>query len=222
VDLSTRIPEPELMDTAEQARAYAAADFTEPHDAFVARFRERFPEFSTGRALDLGCGTADVTVRFARAYPGVHVRGVDGAPAMLAEGLELVRTSRLGERVSLELIRLPDPALAGTRYDAVISNSLMHHLADPSVLWAAVAATAHDGAPVFVMDLRRPASTDAAQELVDTYAAEESPVLRDDFYRSLCAAYTPDEVEAQIVDSGLAGLGVERAGDRHLLAWGTR
>ncbi len=30
-----RIPEPELMDEVEQARAYAAADFSEPHQAFV-------------------------------------------------------------------------------------------------------------------------------------------------------------------------------------------
>ncbi len=30
-----RIPEPELMDGAEQASAYAEADFSEPHDHFM-------------------------------------------------------------------------------------------------------------------------------------------------------------------------------------------
>jgi cyclopropane fatty-acyl-phospholipid synthase-like methyltransferase len=220
VDLATRIPEPELMDTPEQARAYAAADFTESHEAFVARFRERFPDLRVGRALDLGCGTADVTVRFARAYPAMRVDGVDGAPAMLDEGAVLVRTSDLADRVSLELRRLPDPALAVTVYDAVISNSLLHHLAEPGVLWTTVVAAAHPSARVFVMDLCRPPSTDVARRLVDAYARDESPVLRDDFYRSLCAAYTPDEVRAQLVDAGLAHFRVERAGDRHLLAWG--
>jgi ubiquinone/menaquinone biosynthesis C-methylase UbiE len=222
VDLSTRIPEPELMNTIEQARAYAAADFTEPHDAFVARFRERFPEFRSGRVLDLGCGTADVTVRFALAYPEVRVHGVDGATAMLDEGATHVQTSELGDRVSLELVRLPNPVLAGSAYDAVISNSLLHHLAEPRVLWMTVAAATQPGAPAFVMDLCRPPSTDTAQRLVETYAADESPVLRDDFYRSLCAAYTPDEVRAQVVDAGLGHFRVERAGDRHLLAWGAR
>ena len=222
MDLSTRIPEPELMDTIEQARAYAAADFTEPHDAFIARFRKRFPEFRSGRVLDLGCGTADVTVRFAHAYPEVRVHGVDGATAMLHEGAMLVQTSDLGDRVSLELVRLPNRALARTAYDAVISNSLLHHLVDPRVLWMTVATAAQPGAPAFVMDLCRPPSTDTAQRLVDTYAADESPVLRDDFYRSLCAAYAPDEVRAQLVDAGFGHFRVERAGDRHLLAWGVR
>lgn len=217
-----RVPEPELMDTVEQARAYAAADFTEPHEAFVVRFGERFPEYRSGRVLDLGCGPADVTVRFARAYPHVRVHGVDGAPAMLDEARRLLRTADVGDRVSLELVRLPSPALTGAAYDAVISNSLLHHLADARVLWATVASTARDGAPVFVMDLCRPVNTDAAYDLVDRYAAGESPVLRDDFFRSLCAAYTTDEVQAQLVDAGLERFRVERAGDRHLLVWGTR
>ena len=209
------------MDTAEQARAYATADFTEPHEAFVARFRERFPGFRAGRVLDLGCGTADVTVRFARAYPEARVHGVDGASAMLDEGRKLVRTAGVGDRVSLELVRLPSPTLPGTAYDAVISNSLLHHLADPRVLWTTAVTAAHVGAPVFVMDLCRPPSTDGARQLVNSYAGDESRVLRDDFYRSLCAAYTPDEVRAQLADAGLGSFCVGHAGDRHLLVWGT-
>jgi SAM-dependent methyltransferase len=220
VDLAVRIPEPELMDTAEQARAYAAADFTEPHEAFVARFRERFPGFVAGRVLDLGCGAADVTVRFARSYPDVRVVGVDGAPAMLDEGARLVERAGLGARITLELLRLPDPALSGATYDAVISNSLLHHLADPAVLWSSIEAAARPRAPVFVMDLRRPVSTDAAQQLVDAYAADESPMLREDFYRSLCAAYTPDEVRSQLDGAGLARFRVDPIGDRHLVAYG--
>jgi SAM-dependent methyltransferase len=220
VELSTRIPEAELMDTAEQARAYAAADFTEPHEAFVARFRERFPSFVAGRVLDLGCGAADVTVRFARAYPDAHVHGVDGAQAMLDEGARHVQRARLDARVTLDLVRLPDPSLAGSGYDAVISNSLLHHLADAGVLWGTIMTAARTNEPVFVMDLRRPLNTDAARELVDRYADGEPPVLRDDFFHSLCAAYTCDEVRAQLDRAGLARFEVEPVGDRHLVVYG--
>ena len=47
-----RVPEPELMDDPAQALAYAGADFSEPHQAFVAHFRERFPDFHSGSVLD--------------------------------------------------------------------------------------------------------------------------------------------------------------------------
>lgn len=210
------------MDTAEQARAYAAADFTEPHEAFVTRFRDLFPHFSAGQVLDLGCGAADVTVRFARAYPEARLHGIDGARAMLDEGTRLVHRAGLGDRVVLELRRLPDPSFAEAEYDAVISNSLLHHLADPAVLWTTIEMAARTSAPVFVMDLRRPVNTDTARRLVDTYAAGESPVLRDDFYRSLCAAYTADEVRSQLAATKLEHFRIEPTGDRHLVVWGTR
>jgi ubiquinone/menaquinone biosynthesis C-methylase UbiE len=222
MELVQRFPEPELMESPEQAQAYAAADFSAPHDAFVACFRERFPEFRGGRAVDLGCGAADIAVRFARAFPEASVHGVDGSVAMLELGEAHVRSSGLANRISLQLVRLPVPDAAvalGGRYDAVVTNSLLHHLADPAVLWHTARAVAAPGAPIFVMDLRRPPSTEAAAALVATYAADEHPLLRDDFLASLCAAYTADEVGAQLEDAGLP-LRVELLGDRHLLVWG--
>src|SRR5690606_5113430 len=79
-----RIPEPELMLDPNQARAYAEADFSEPHTQFVAQLLERVgPLPAQGRALDLGCGSGDVTLRVARALPGWRLLGLDASPAML-------------------------------------------------------------------------------------------------------------------------------------------
>src|ERR1700733_14512896 len=94
-----RRPEPELMDDPEQAAAYAAADWSESHGKIPRYFRERFPQFSRGRVLDLGCGTADVTVRFAKAFPEITMLGVDGSDAMLAFGQRRVREEGLDLRV---------------------------------------------------------------------------------------------------------------------------
>jgi trans-aconitate methyltransferase len=74
------------MDDQEQAAAYAAADWSESHGKIPRYFRERFPQFTRGRVLDLGCGPADVTVRFAKAFPEITMLGVDGSDAMLASG----------------------------------------------------------------------------------------------------------------------------------------
>jgi len=46
-------------------------------------------------------------------------------------------------------------------------------------------------------------------------------VLRRDFHASLCAAFSPAEVEAQLRAAGLAGLRVNVASDRHLTVTGT-
>ncbi len=216
-----RVPEPDLMDAPAQAQAYAQADFSEPHDAFVAHFRRLFPSFAAGRALDLGCGPADISIRFCKALPAVSLTGVDGAEAMLALGREAVERHGLAARLVLERRYLPDAALAAARYDAVISNSLLHHLHDPAVLWQTLRQTAKPGAPAMVMDLLRPASLDEAERLTGHYAAGAPAVLRHDFYHSLLAAYRPDEVRAQLAAAGLARFSVEAVSDRHLLIWGT-
>jgi ubiquinone/menaquinone biosynthesis C-methylase UbiE len=208
------------MDEPEQALAYASADFSEPHDAFVARFRRCLPDFAGGAVLDLGCGPADVTIRFARAYPSARLTGVDGAAPMLALGRQAVTAAGLAARVRLTQVHLPAADLPGSRYDALISNSLLHHLANPGVLWEAVLAAAAPGAAVFVMDLLRPPSRQAAADLVTLHAEDAPTVLQRDFLNSLLAAFRPDEVRSQLKAAGLAGMRVEVASDRHLIVYG--
>ena len=216
-----RVPEPELMDDAAQARAYAEADFEEPHDAFVDLLRDRLPGLApSGVALDLGCGPGDVTYRFAAALPGWRVDGIDGSEPMIVLARQDARAEAVGERARFACVRLPEGAPPGARYDLVFSNSLLHHLADPMHLWEAIARNAAPGGRFFVMDLLRPGSRARATELVDQYAAGEPDVLRHDFHASLLAAYRVDEVEAQIARSKLPPAAVEAVSDRHLVAHG--
>jgi ubiquinone/menaquinone biosynthesis C-methylase UbiE len=217
-----RIPEPDLMNDAEQAEAYAAADFSDPHDAFVAFFKSRFSFFSRGNVLDLGCGTADVIIRFSEAYPEAAITGLDGSQAMLDIGLREVALKGLTQRISIEKQVLPDMDVEGRTFDAVISNSLLHHLKNPMDLWSTVNACAKRGAPIFVMDLMRPESVENAHTLVQTYAANESPILQKDFYNSLLAAYNTGEIKSQLRSSGLEYLLIEKVSDRHILVWGTK
>lgn len=202
------------MDDPSQANAYAAADFAEVNQSFVDRFVALCGQIGDARIVDLGCGPGDIALRLAAALPSVHVTAVDGASSMLALARADANQRGLADRVRWVHARLPG-ALPDEQFDAVISNSLLHHLPDPDVLWAEVAALAAAGAPVLVVDLMRPTDPEFARELVDTYAAGEPEVLRTDFYNSLLAAFTPDEVQAQLDARGLA-LEIEIISDRHL------
>jgi len=216
-----RVPEPELMDEDVQARAYAEANFDEAHSRFIALFQEHFPDLSEGTVLDLGCGPGDITFRFARAHPRMSVHGVDGSDAMLHYGrVLLAEDPKLSRRVQLITGFLPGAALPRSSYDAVISNSLLHHLHDPSVMWDSVRKLAASGAPVYVMDLLRPNSDQEVERLVETYAGGEPEVLRHDFHASLKAAFTVPEVKEQLQKAGLAQLNVKPVSDRHLLVTG--
>jgi len=215
-----RIPEPELMGDFEQAKAYAEADFSEPHQAFIDCFQHSFTGYKPTRVLDLGCGPADITQRFASAFPDCRIVGIDGSKAMLEFGNQAIAQSGLQGRVRLIEARLPGAALPDGNFDTIISNSLLHHLAQPAALWDTVKSSGSSGAVVCVMDLMRPASAAIVDALVERYAGGEPAILQRDFRHSLMAAYLPQEVRVQLRCAGLDCLRVEVVSDRHLLVAG--
>ncbi len=216
-----RIPEPELMDDEAQAKAYAQADFSEANSLFVQLFQAGFPHARlAGSVLDLGCGPADIPLRLARLHPRVRFDAVDGSEAMLVHARSAWLAAGLTGRVRLIQGLLPQLSLPAHHYQAVLSNSLLHHLHDPSVLWRVIKACARKGAPALIMDLMRPESEERVDWLVATYAADASEVLRRDFRASLLAAYRPEEVREQLVAEGLDGLQVRVVSDRHLAVIG--
>ena len=219
-----RIPEPELMTGLEQARAYADADFNDSDQAFLARVRQLFPEGLGERLVDLGCGPGNISFRLAFSYPAAAVFALDGSAPMLALAreqlqLQVQQWPQLAERLRFVQAVLPDPALPGGA-SALLSNSLLHHLHDPGVLWRSLRQLAAPGAAVYVKDLRRPACLADAEALRARYLGDAPPVLQHDYLASLQAAFTPEEVAAQLSAAGLDGLQVASLEDRYLEVWG--
>jgi len=217
----SRIPEPELMEDEEQAQAYAEADFSDSNTLFVDLFMQHFPGFEGTLAVDMGCGPADISLRMARRYPALVLDAVDGSAAMLDFGRPaLAQAGEAGTRVRMLQGLFPGVPLKQGHYDAVISNSLLHHLHQPEVLWRAVRDLGRPGAAVLIMDLKRAIDQEHARQVVEQYAAGEPPVLKLDFYNSLLAAFTAEEVSAQLREAGLDCLDVHHVSDRHLAVIG--
>ena len=214
-----RILEPELMEDPAQVRAYAAADFSQENQGFVDRFREYFPDFSEGHVLDLGCGPGDIPIRFAQAFPSCRITGVDASEPMIGLAGVAVKQAGLADRITFRCERLQAVSLVEPA-DAAVSNSLLHHVPNPLQFWYRLRQLVKPGSPVFVMDLLRPDSPEEAQAIVDRYAAKEPEILRRDFYRSLLASFTEDEVAAQLAEINLSRLIVDVVDDRHWVVSG--
>ena len=218
-----RIAETELMDNEEQAKAYAFADFSVPHDLFIEIFQEKFkdihPSFND-IVLDLGCGPCDITRRFAKAYPDASFHALDGAAEMLNLGAKINAKENLSEKIKLVESYLPAVELPQLFYHLIISNSLLHHLKNPFDLWETIQKHTKPYAHVFVMDLIRPIDEHTVQFLANEYAADEPDILKNDFINSLRAAYTIKEVKQQLEEMELTKLQVEVVSDRHMIIYG--
>jgi ubiquinone/menaquinone biosynthesis C-methylase UbiE len=213
-----RILEPEIMDGEAEAAAYARADFSDSNQAYVADVVTSFPD-RLGRVVDLGCGPGDIAIRLSRAAASTRVTGVDGSPAMLAIARAALRSAGLESRVSFVEGRLPGVALSDGSFDLVLSKDMLHHLPEPQVLWREVRRLGRPGAAVCVMDLSRPATPAQARSIVERVSGGEHPLLKTDFYNSLCAAFTAEELRTQLAAAGLP-LIVSQLTERHLCVKG--
>ena len=213
-----RVLEPEIMADPEQALVYSNADFDEENQGFVDRFREFYPELTQGCLLDLGCGPGDIAIRLARALPDIRITGVDASGPMIDLARKAVDAEGLSQRIQFRCERFQ--SLIVDRADAVISNSLLHHVPNPLQFWYSVKTLGKPGACALVMDLLRPASVEEAQEIVDRYASEEPAILRRDFFNSLLAAFTEDEVASQLAELNLSRLLIDVPDDRHWIVGG--
>ena len=213
-----RVLEPELMSDKQQAIAYANANFEEPHNHFLELLKYSIEKKSTfsGDVIDLGTGAADIAIRLANSYPSFNIDAIDGSIAMLEEAKKAINRANLRSRIKLIHASIQKIGAMEKEYAIVMSNSLLHHLHDPMVLWKLIKKV--KGTPIIIiMDLMRPKNTKEVDELVYKYARSEPEILQRDFRNSLRAAFTPEEIFLQLRNTGLESLNISTVSDRHLL-----
>lgn len=207
-----RILEPETMDTAEDADEYEAMDHRSVNDAFAAAVVGLPP---VGSLLDVGTGPGHIPLLLAERIPGLRIVAIDLGTHMLERARRHVARRGLAERVEVLSRDAKDTGFPEGSFDAVVSNSLIHHIPEPLKVLREIARIAKPGAALFIRDLRRPATTAELDALVALHAANCTPYQRRLFRDSLQAALRKEEVEQLCREARLVDVATEASSDRH-------
>ncbi|KPL00212.1 MAG: hypothetical protein AMK75_05735 [Planctomycetes bacterium SM23_65] len=210
-----RQPEPEYMDEPLAAEAYALSDFSEVNQAFVDTLFELVGPLGEARAIDLGTGPGDIPLRIVRARPKWRVVAVEASRPMLELAKKAAREAGLSASIHWFQADAKDTGLPAHSFDVVFSNSILHHITETEEFWEEVKRLGKRGAFVLHRDLVRPPTREAAQEIVETYGSVGPELMQRDYYNSLLASYTIDEVRKQLDKAGLIALDVHMVTDRH-------
>jgi ubiquinone/menaquinone biosynthesis C-methylase UbiE len=205
--------EPEVMDTEEDADAYAGIDNAAVNEEFVAAALRLSP--CSGRVLDIGTGPGDIAILLARHACEATIVAIDLGEHMLAMARTNVARAGLADRVQVMRADAKQTGFDSRSFDLVLSNSLVHHIPEPGAFFEEMNRVARPGAALFVKDLHRPATDAEHEHLVKTYAADCSPYQRRLFSDSLRAALTVSEVVAMCRELEIADVEVRRCSDRH-------
>lgn len=210
-----RILEPEVMDGVDEADAYDAMDHSEPNRAFVQRLTELgIKQCKT--ALDLGTGPGDIPIMLCGQVEGLQVTAVDLAQTMLDIAEDKLAEADLATRVALACMDVKALDLPDDSFDAVFSNTILHHIPEPSLMLAEASRVLKPGGLVLIRDLYRPETIEQLQALVAEHAAECDDEQRKLFGDSLHASVTPEELREMASANGFEHAEVVVDTDRHM------
>lgn len=219
-----RTLEPEVMDSFDEARDYDAMDHSAVNAQFAADLLGAAAQCGVlpradGNAwlecLDLGTGTAQIPIEICRRHPRVRIVGIDLAVHMLYLARDNVELAGLRDRIRLDLVDAKALPYRQGSFDAVISNSIVHHIPDPRLVLGEAVRVVRPGGLIFVRDLLRPQSEADVKRLVATYAAGANAHQQAMFANSLRAALTLEEVRELAAALGLSASNVNQTSDRH-------
>jgi ubiquinone/menaquinone biosynthesis C-methylase UbiE len=208
-----RVLEPEVMDSAAEAQDYDTMDHSFVNQLFVSDLLQLRPNFAN--ALDVGTGTAQIPIELCKRQLQVQVIAIDMAEHMLRVGNRNVERAGFAKRIQLQRCDAKKMPFENGSFDAVISNSIVHHIPAPLTVFSEMARVVKPGGVVFVRDLLRPSDAATLKSLVQTYAVDANAHQQKMFGESLHAALTLAEVRDLVRRVGFDPADVAQTSDRH-------
>lgn len=208
-----RILEPEVMDSWQEAADYDAMDFTEVNTAFASEAIALAP--AGGLMLDMGTGTARIPILIAQQAPEWQIQAIDLADHMLQIGHQHILAAGLQAQITLARLDAKSLPYPNAHFDMVISNSLVHHLPDALPFWQEVHRLLKPGGAMLIRDLLRPATPAAVQAIVAGIGGQYSDRQKQLFADSLQAAFTLEQVQQHLQETGILEVKVYQSSDRH-------
>lgn len=217
-----RVLEPEVMDTAEEALDYDSMHHDTVNRIFVDDLLQAAHDLSSGgaesrpmRVLDVGTGTALIPIELYRRPGAFEVVAIDLANEMLKLANRNIERAGLANCIRAELVDAKRLPYADGSFDWVISNSIVHHIPEPSICMAEMRRVLRPGGLWFVRDLFRPDSAEVIERIVQTYAGMDSERQQQLFRQSLHAALTVSEVRELVAPLSVPSEFVKATSDRH-------
>jgi SAM-dependent methyltransferase len=228
-----RTLEPEVMDTREEAVDYDSMDHSAVNQSFSEEFLAFLGEVHGPAApaaspppgienpktpisvLDVGTGTARIPIALCRLTDRVRITAVDLSAHMLQRAQRNVIEAGLGRSIRLEQVDAKGLPYPDGSFDAVISNSIVHHIPEPIRVIREMLRVLRPGGLLFVRDLLRPRDAALIAGLLAKYAGGTNDHQRALFEQSLHAALTLDELRDLLGGVGLAPDTARQSSDRH-------
>jgi ubiquinone/menaquinone biosynthesis C-methylase UbiE len=223
-----RVPEPEVMDDSSEVQAYSSAAaetyLSKIDDTFVGH-AARLVGAAPGLALDIGCGPGQIVMKLSARLPQWKFFGIDRSVSMISRARE-AHHSCAGSGATGEIrsgsgnvhFLVGDAGalpFGNSSIDLVLCNSVLHHIANPSRLFAEIRRVTKPDGAILVRDLRRPSRLGFPFH-VRWYGRHYQGLMYKLYCDSVRAAYTREELSTMLRQTGISGARTFTRGATHV------
>lgn len=135
------------------------------YDEMLDRLIQQAPETS-GRILELGCGTGNLTVRLAKRFPEAEITVVDASEEMAA-----ATSARSDGRVRSIVARFEDLDLDSGSFDLIVTSISLHHVQTKTEVLAETCRWLSPGGQLWIADQFAGATPEIHQRNWDEWLA---------------------------------------------------
>ena len=227
-----RVPEPELMEEKEQVISYDDADFSEGEFNLINQIshyllRKKISLSEKDLIVDLGCGPGNISQKLAIKWPNTEVVGIDGSKEMIlrAQYNKEIYTYKKNLK-NLRYICSDIKDIKSNNFflkkkiSLLVSNSLIHHITHLEDFFNTIRSLSSNITVNFHKDLKRPLDEKSALKLKAQCSKNYNEILTNDYYASLRASYTVEELKNFTLENDLSSLDVFEDGDKYLIVYG--
>ena len=212
--------ESQLMNR-EQCKAFADVPKDNAIDFFIECIDEYFWSDDFEDCLSLAAGPAEYDIAFVKEF-NKKLDSIDTSDDMLEIALQNITKAGVSDLISLKKLHIP--FVIDKKYDLIFCVNSLHHFHNPLDLWNTIKAHSKKGTQVLVLDLHRPDTEDVALYMSENYSPSSSDIFKTDFYNSMLASFTADEIVEQLkeveLDLTVRVENTQYEGGRLLVIWG--
>jgi ubiquinone/menaquinone biosynthesis C-methylase UbiE len=192
--------------------------------SFADAFLEALARFTRPQSrmfvLDVGIGTGRIPIEICTRQSGIEIFGVDHRPAILQRARRNIHHTGFADVVRVHRADASSLPYADATFDAVISNSLLHHLAQPLDALREMVRVARPGGLLLVRDSLRQPDTATIAGILCRSDDNRDGGRRSLFQYGFHAALTLDQTRDLVSTAGLPAEWVEPAGPSHWVVCG--
>ncbi len=112
-------------------------------------------EITSGKILDIGCGTGLLAIEFAKNISGVEIIGLDLSDVALEAGRDNIQKSEVMERISFKKGDAEDIPFDDNAFNLVISSNTLHLIMNPIKMFNEIHRVLKPKGKFFISDFRR-------------------------------------------------------------------